>query len=154
MDAGKEIQIGQAVGVGLLAGGLLFIPYLLLIHGLGSNVTSAGLATGLMGGFIAVAGFIVLVMARLTRAAVLGRPCAGLSRVMALFCLVLGAALVAYAATRSYALPEPVTLRQVAGGAAGSFLLLMGILTASAQRLQAHLLGRAEHKAAAAGTRG
>jgi hypothetical protein len=143
MDAGKEIQVGQTVGVSLLVLGLLFVPYLVATYGLDSDVSPRGLGMGLMGGFIAMAGFIVLVMARLTRAATLGKPCAGLGRATVFVFALLGAALVAYAVMRSVALPGPVTLRQLAGGAAGSFLLLMAVLTARAQQLQAHLLKRA-----------
>ncbi len=142
MNATKEGQLWQAMGLAAILGGGAFLARVASIYGI-ITVDYSSLSLGLAASFIMLAGGAAFVGGRVlvATASGAGRSELTLWRLLAAVGIGAGTVTVYLAHRQSLAHPLP-SMDQLALGLAGSFVLMAGILALLGQRILRHLGGK------------
>ena len=142
MNAVKEGRLWQAVGLASCLGGAAFLARVILVYGV-ATVDGSSLSLGLAASFMMLAGAAAFLAGRTLVAVAAGARRLELFtwKVLAVVGMVAGTAKIYLVYRASLANPLPV-LDQIAVGAEGSFVIMVGILTLLAQRVMRYLGGK------------
>ncbi len=135
MNATKEGRLWQAIGLASCLGGAAFLARVIAIYG-AAKVDASSLSLGLAASFMMLAGAAAFLAGRVMVALAIGARRLELFtwKVVAGVAMVAGAAKIYLVYRASLANPLAV-LDQIAVGAEGSFVIMVGILALLAQRL-------------------
>ena len=139
MNAGKEGQLWQAIGLASLLGGGAFLVKVMLIYGITSADLSS-LSLGLAASFMMLAGAAAFLSGRVLVAVASGGRSSELAlwKLLALVAVVAGIVTIYLGYRQSLSHPLP-SLDEVAFGLAGSFVMMVGIMALLAQRVMRQL---------------
>jgi hypothetical protein len=133
----NETRFWRVMGLGSMGGGIALLAVAYFQRSRFAWETA--LAVGLAAAFIMLAGSAAMVASNVMEAIASGKAaCAGLMRGMGWLTIVVGTAVVAWVGIKSWGVVPSV--KEIAMGAAGSFVLMFGILHLLGERM-VHAVG-------------